>query len=127
MSGCLSIAAAPAVDLSTPERTIENYYRGYQTGNKGLVEATQIQGPAISDLGFGDTVSFKIVEKKMILYSNDHSVKPGDIEIIVQAEWKREKNAKADEAMISTFILGQYGKEWKIKGGYSVHPNRKPD
>jgi hypothetical protein len=123
VGGSLLLAAVQAVDLSTPEKTIENYYRGYQTGNKALVEATQIHGPPMSDLGLGDEITYKILEKKLFLYSTHYSVKPGDIEIKVWAEWRRRRPPTMEETMVTTFILGQYGKEWKIKDWYSVHPD----
>jgi hypothetical protein len=98
------------IDLSTPERTIDTYYRGYSTGNKSMVMATLLGGT--SDLGIGIQRRYAIVAKKLILGSVAGS-RPGDIEIVthVTSRWP-DKEIRT----IETFYLRQFDGDWKIVG-----------
>lgn len=98
----------PPVDLSTPERTIATYYRGYSTGSKTMVMSTLLGD--VSDLGLGIQRRYAIVAKKVILESTS-GPKPGDIEIITHetSRWPDKEYLS-----IQTFYLRQFGNDWKI-------------
>jgi hypothetical protein len=109
----LSGATTPKTDLSTPEKTVEVYYRGYETRDKALIAATMLHGDAgrLENSGLGGRTRYRIMEKRLILESRLPK-RRGDLQVVVHADWVwgHEQAVR----MITTFHIRRIGREWKI-------------
>jgi hypothetical protein len=110
----VGIGAATSADLSSPEATVESYYRGYNSGDVELIGATFLTPHKIERLGLGIPTTYRILEKKMILESHLAILKANDIEIVTLVE-KQTLNVSRDP-FVTRFWLRKIGTVWKIVG-----------
>jgi hypothetical protein len=79
------------VDLSSPESTIDTYFKGYETANKYLIEKatgnTNIMSKGLDPILIG---SHKIISKKYIT-SDSLYKKKGDVLILVKVFYLNRK------------------------------------
>lgn len=105
----VGLGSCASPDLSTPEKTIATYYKGYTTGNKSLTEKTLMGMGPLSDVGFSppSVHSYRIIEIKEVL-ERSTSAEIGDLEVITEVFWTPQKSERM------WYVLRKYGKEWKI-------------
>lgn len=106
----LILSSCSGPDLSTPEKTMATYYKGYMTGKKSLTEKTLMGMGPLSDIGFKppSVESYRIIEKKEVLRRSDFA-EGGDVEVLTEV---RLRNARPPEKF--HFVLRKYDWEWKI-------------
>jgi hypothetical protein len=114
---CAAPSVAPQLNLASPEGTISTYYRGYAEGNVDMINATFARRRIISPLGLGIDQTYRIEEKKRVLFSNRAGAAPGDIEIVVYVHVKWPDGEPTE--MVTTFRLRDQNGKWKIVDYYS--------
>jgi len=100
---------APRLDLSTPEKTIAEFYSALNRSDPAAFDATLWGQRDTSAMNFGVPTTYNIVEVKKIRSSNREQ--KGDVEVLVHAEIKFEGQPVR---LATMFWLLQTEDGWKI-------------
>jgi len=115
----LTSASCSGRDLSTPEKTIATYYKGYLKGDKSLTEATLLKLGRLEDVGFRPPIikSYRVIKiQEVIQHSTFAEI--GDVEVVTEVQWKTGHPPQQ-----FWFLLRKSDGEWKI-AAYSALPGK---
>jgi len=98
------------IDLSSPEKTMDTYYRGCFTGNKLLIAAALGENDT-SNLGSFPMIfsSYEIISMQNILHDTDDLLK-GDVDIITRDYYNDRKSPPVKFG----YFLRKIGNKWII-------------
>lgn len=129
----------PAIDLSTPQKTVFYFYESFRIGNDRMLTAVlapgailpefnplqRIERPNPSVLG-AEIKKVRVMDKETLYPNSNFAVKPGDVEVyvVVKIDPHIETN-KSGIAMLDEmpcFLVRKIDKEWKIVAVFPFWP-----